>query len=86
MILPGSKATIADLAALRQTGWDIDLNAHVRRGGHVLGICGGYQMLAPKYPTRTGSRGLPGSVMLVWAYWMSRQCFRATKMLLEILG
>ncbi len=45
VILPGSKATIADLAALRANGWDIDLAAHVRRGGHVLGICGGYQML-----------------------------------------
>src|SRR5437764_8612491 len=36
VILPGSKATIADLAALRETGWDIDLKAHARRGGHVL--------------------------------------------------
>ncbi len=45
VILPGSKATIADLQALRGNGWDIDLAAHVRRGGHVLGICGGYQML-----------------------------------------
>ncbi len=45
VILPGSKATIPDLTALRATGWDIDLAAHVRRGGHVLGICGGYQML-----------------------------------------
>lgn len=45
VILPGSKATIADLAALRATGWDIDILAHVRRGGRVFGICGGYQML-----------------------------------------
>jgi adenosylcobyric acid synthase len=45
VILPGTKATIADLAFLRAQGWDIDLAAHVRRGGHVLGICGGYQML-----------------------------------------
>ncbi len=45
VILPGSKATIADLAALRAQGWDIDLLAHVRRGGRVFGICGGYQML-----------------------------------------
>ena len=45
VILPGSKATIADLKALRQMGWDIDIAAHLRRGGHVLGICGGYQML-----------------------------------------
>ncbi|MGH1419786.1 MAG: cobyric acid synthase [Hyphomicrobiaceae bacterium] len=45
VILPGSKATIADLAELRRQGWDVDLQAHIRRGGHVLGVCGGYQML-----------------------------------------
>jgi adenosylcobyric acid synthase len=45
IILPGSKATIADLAALRREGWDIDILAHHRRGGRILGICGGYQML-----------------------------------------
>jgi adenosylcobyric acid synthase len=57
VILPGSKATIADLAALRQTGWDIDLNAHVRRGGHVLGICGGYQMLGTQISDPDGIEG-----------------------------
>jgi adenosylcobyric acid synthase len=45
VILPGSKSTIGDLAFLRAQGWDIDIAAHVRRGGHVLGLCGGYQML-----------------------------------------
>lgn len=45
VIIPGSKSTISDLATFRQQGWDIDLAAHVRRGGHVLGLCGGYQML-----------------------------------------
>jgi adenosylcobyric acid synthase len=45
VIIPGSKSTIADLAALRRNGWDIDIAAHVRRGGKVLGVCGGYQML-----------------------------------------
>lgn len=45
VIIPGSKSTRADLAYLRAQGWDIDLAAHVRRAGHVLGICGGYQML-----------------------------------------
>ena len=45
VILPGSKSTIADLAAFRAEGWDVDLAAHVRRGGPVLGLCGGYQML-----------------------------------------
>ncbi len=45
VIIPGSKATIADLRYLRRQGWDIDILAHVRRGGQVLGLCGGYQML-----------------------------------------
>ncbi|HEY0940795.1 MAG TPA: cobyric acid synthase [Steroidobacter sp.] len=45
IIVPGSKATIADLEFFRAQGWDIDLFAHVRRGGRVLGICAGYQML-----------------------------------------
>ena len=45
VVLPGSKATIADLAALRADGWDIDIAAHLRRGGVVIGLCGGYQML-----------------------------------------
>ncbi len=45
VIVPGTKSTRGDLAFLRAQGWDIDLAAHLRRGGHVLGICGGYQML-----------------------------------------
>ncbi len=45
IILPGSKSTIGDMEFLRQQGWDIDIQAHIHRGGHVLGICGGYQML-----------------------------------------
>ncbi len=45
VILPGSKSTIADLEFLRREGWDIDLLAHRRQGGRILGLCGGYQML-----------------------------------------
>ncbi|WP_316225143.1 MULTISPECIES: cobyric acid synthase [unclassified Bradyrhizobium] len=62
VILPGSKATIADLTALRQTGWDIDLAAHVRRGGRVLGICGGYQMLGRIISDPDGREGQAGAV------------------------
>jgi adenosylcobyric acid synthase len=60
--LPGSKATIADLAALRESGWDTDLKAHVRRGGHVLGICGGYQMLGNEISDPDGIEGPAGEV------------------------
>jgi adenosylcobyric acid synthase len=45
VLLLGAKATIADLAVLREAGFHIDIGAHVRRGGSVLGLCGGYQML-----------------------------------------
>jgi len=62
VIIPGSKSTIADLAAFRKEGWDIDLRAHVRRGGHVLGICGGYQMLGQSIDDPDGIEGTPGKV------------------------
>jgi adenosylcobyric acid synthase len=61
VILPGSKATRSDLAALRAAGWDVDLAAHVRRGGRVLGLCGGYQMLGRYVSDPNGSEGEPGT-------------------------
>ncbi len=62
IILPGSKATIADLAALRAEGWDIDMRAHLRRGGAILGICGGYQMLGTRITDPGGVEGPAGAV------------------------
>ncbi|MBM9400123.1 cobyric acid synthase [Gluconacetobacter azotocaptans] len=62
VILPGTKSTIADLAWLRIQGWDIDIRAHVRRGGHVLGICGGYQMLGRTIRDPLGLEGTAGDV------------------------
>ena len=61
VILPGTKSTRGDLAFLRAEGWDIDLRAHVRRGGHVLGICGGYQMLGRIVDDPEGIEGVPGA-------------------------
>jgi adenosylcobyric acid synthase len=60
VIIPGSKSTRADLAFLRAQGWDIDLAAHVRRGGHVLGLCGGYQMLGQVVRDPDGLEGPAG--------------------------
>ena len=60
VILPGSKATIADLRAFKREGWDVDLLAHRRRGGAVLGICAGYQMLGRKVADPKGIEGPPG--------------------------
>jgi adenosylcobyric acid synthase len=57
ILIPGSKSTIADLAHFRAQGWDIDLQAHIRRGGHVLGICGGYQMLGCEISDPEGIEG-----------------------------
>jgi adenosylcobyric acid synthase len=62
VVLPGSKATIADLATMRSEGWDIDLAAHVRQGGRVLGLCGGYQMLGKTIADPDGVEGKPGAV------------------------
>jgi adenosylcobyric acid synthase len=61
VILPGSKATIADLKAFKAEGWDIDLAAHVRRGGYVVGLCGGYQMLGRSVADPAGVEGAAGS-------------------------
>lgn len=60
VILPGSKSTRGDLAFLRAQGWDIDLLAHHRRGGHVLGLCGGYQMLGRSVADPDGIEGPAG--------------------------
>jgi len=62
IILPGSKATIGDLHALRREGWDIDILAHHRRGGAILGLCGGYQMLGRTVEDPLGLEGPPASV------------------------
>ena len=62
VIIPGSKSTIADLAHFRAQGWDIDLAAHVRRGGQVLGICGGYQMLGHQISDPDGIEGAATTV------------------------
>ena len=61
VIIPGSKSTRGDLAYLRAQGWDIDLLAHHRRGGRVLGICGGYQMLGTSISDPQGIEGLAGT-------------------------
>ncbi|MDB5525421.1 MAG: cobyric acid synthase CobQ [Rhizobium sp.] len=58
VVLPGSKSTIGDLKALRENGWDRDIIAHARRGGRVLGICGGYQMLGTQIRDPLGIEGL----------------------------
>ncbi len=60
VIIPGSKSTRGDLDFLRHQGWDIDLYAHHRRGGRILGICGGYQMLGQYVSDPQGVEGESG--------------------------
>ncbi len=60
VVLPGSKATIGDMRFLRSQGWDVDLRAHLRRGGWLLGLCGGYQMLGRMIRDPDGIEGKPG--------------------------
>ncbi len=60
VLLLGSKSTLADLRALRAAGFDIDIAAHHRRGGAILGLCGGYQMLGREIADPTGVEGPPG--------------------------
>lgn len=62
VLMVGSKATISDLAAFRAEGWDIDLAAHIRRGGRVMGLCGGYQMLGHTIADPHGIEGPPSNV------------------------
>jgi adenosylcobyric acid synthase len=62
VVIPGTKSTLGDLAFLRAQGWDVDLAAHVRRGGHALGLCGGFQMLGRVVRDPLGSDGLAGEV------------------------
>jgi adenosylcobyric acid synthase len=61
IVLPGSKATLADLAVIRSEGWEIDIRAHLRRGGWLLGLCGGFQMLGRRIADPDGIEGPPGA-------------------------
>jgi adenosylcobyric acid synthase len=62
IVLPGTKSTIGDLKFLREHGWDHDIIAFARQGGHVTGICGGYQLLGKDIHDPDGIDGNPGSV------------------------
>ncbi len=61
IILPGSKSVRADLAWLRQQGWEATIRRHLRYGGKVIGICGGFQMLGNQIHDPLGLEGAPGS-------------------------
>jgi len=62
VLIPGSKTTITDLKFVREQGWDIDIGAHWRRGGSVMGLCGGFQMLGRRIVDLAGADGEKGAV------------------------
>ena len=57
IILPGTKSTLDDLKTVRANGWDVDILAHSRRGGVVVGLCAGFQMLGQTIADRFGKEG-----------------------------
>lgn len=61
IVLPGSKSVRADLAWLREHGWEQAILRHLRYGGKVIGICGGLQMLGRHVHDPYGYEGAPGS-------------------------
>jgi adenosylcobyric acid synthase len=85
VLLPGSKSTISDLQALRAAGWDIDLKAHARRGGRVLGLCGGYQMLGARLDDPDGTEGPAGGVDGLGLLQVETQ-LGGDKSLIEVVG
>ena len=86
VILPGSKTTIAGLAAFRREGWDIDLFAHLRRGGHVFGLCGGYQMLGKAIRDPAGVEGPPGEAQGLGLLDIETELLKATNCLRRVQG
>jgi adenosylcobyric acid synthase len=60
LIIPGSKNVRADLQFLREQGWEGEIKKHLRYGGKLIGICGGFQMLGQSIRDPLGIEGAPG--------------------------
>ncbi|MGD8176843.1 cobyric acid synthase [Marinimicrobium sp. ARAG 43.8] len=85
VILPGTKNVRRDLNLLRDSGWDNDLKRHLRYGGKVLGLCGGYQMLGQRIADPEGVEGLPGESRGLGLLDIDT-CLRAEKALHNVEG
>ncbi|AZG73298.1 cobyric acid synthase [Shewanella livingstonensis] len=85
IIVPGSKSTRGDLAALRTQGWDKQIARHLRFGGKVIGICGGYQMLGNKISDPNGVEG-PAGECLGLGYLNIDTRLQGTKQLKQVCG
>ena len=86
VVLPGTKATIADMRFVREQGWDIDILAHRRRGGAVLGICGGYQMLGRMISDPLGVEGAKGESVAGLGLFDAETLLGADKTLRQVRG
>lgn len=85
IILPGSKNTRFDLAWLRDAGWDAAIARHLRYGGKVIGVCGGYQMLGNSLDDPLGIEGAAGS-MPALGYLPISTTMAANKQLKNVSG
>ncbi|WP_018996427.1 cobyric acid synthase [Hirschia maritima] len=85
IIVFGTKSTIGDLEFIRKQGWDHDIIAHARNGGHVLGICGGYQILGNTVSDDRGSDGISGSASGLGLLSVTTN-MKSTKTVLQVSG
>jgi adenosylcobyric acid synthase len=86
LILPGSKAVHRDLAFLKQQGWEGYIQRHLRYGGKVLGICGGFQMLGQAVHDPFGVEDVAGSSMLGLGLLEMETHFQPQKILRQTTG
>ena len=86
VVLPGTKATIADLAWLRVRGLDAAIRARVEAGAHVLGICGGLQMLGDRLDDPDGVEAAPGTSVVGLGLLPLRTTFAAAKATRRVEG
>jgi adenosylcobyric acid synthase len=85
IILPGSKNTRADLAWLQAQGWDRHIRRHVRYGGKLVGVCGGFQMLGHSVDDPHGVEGDAGSSTALGLLDMTT-CLTREKRLVQVAG
>jgi adenosylcobyric acid synthase len=85
VILPGSKNVRGDLNFLRERGWDNEIARHLRYGGKLIGICGGYQMLGEVIADPNGIEGVAGSTNGL-AYFPVTTELKQSKTLVNVSG
>ncbi|PTN07830.1 cobyric acid synthase [Nitrosomonas aestuarii] len=85
IILPGSKSVRADLDWLRKQGWELAIRRHLRYGGKLIGICGGFQMLGKLIHDPVGLEGNAGSTQGL-AFFDMQTTLQPDKLLRNVQG